>query len=177
MMRWYVVYGLAYTEKRIIRQLNRFFPNTNFIYPKQKVDIIQSGSIKEILKPLFPNYMMIECDLDEDQGLLTKIIGKTQIVSVLKADKEPYPLSEDEIQKINDLINKKIYLSRNNLKGQTIYIKKGPHANLSGLCIDLIEEKNEIVIELKINDIKLVSNVKIDDCLLMDNNYYYEECE
>ena len=127
----------AYSLEDKVRQI---------LVPRQKVIEIKNGKKVETERKLFPGYILIEADLDDEKTW--QIIRNTpKVAGVISSGRRPLPLSEEEIERILSQIREAEEQPVTELefeKDETVQIIDGPFTGFTGQIEEINYQKQTL---------------------------------
>lgn len=152
---WYVLRVQSGKEDRIERTLNRMKEQHEEIYeivtPKEKVTEIKAGKREVIDKKIYPGYIFIKMQLNDEIWYQIKMIDG--IGDFVGTDK-PTPLSETDVNRVFNLVKKasdeQPALNVTFNKGDIVRVKGGPFENFEGTVEEINMKKGTIKVSMVI---------------------------
>ena len=149
-MPWYAVHTKSRHEYKahaglMQKHLTSFLPEME-VWSKRK------DRKKKISTPMFPGYIFVEANLDNETKLtILKTFGVVRILGK-KENAEPIPVPDDKIQAIQRLLEKKveIFTMQYPKAGETAKIVDGPFAGIEGTVVKADPEKELFVISIEL---------------------------
>ncbi len=156
--RWYVVHTYSGYENKVRSNLGSVVASRGMedrilevVIPMEDVVEFKGGKKVVVQKKVFPGYLLVRCDLDDDTwGAIRNTPGVTGFVG---PGTKPTPLSRREVENILQVkpegVETPAKRSRPRLEyevGETVRVKEGPFADFSGQ----IDEINEDQLKLKV---------------------------
>jgi transcriptional antiterminator NusG len=156
--RWYVVHTYSGYENKVRSNLSNVVASRGMedrvfevVIPMEDVVEFKGGKKVTVQKKVFPGYLLVRCDLDDDSwGAIRNTPGVTGFVG---PGTKPTPLSRREVENIlqvkADGVEAPGKRSRPRLEyevDETVRVKEGPFADFSGQ----IAEINEDQLKLKV---------------------------
>jgi transcriptional antiterminator NusG len=156
--RWYVVHTYSGYENKVRSNLGSVVASRNMedrvfevAIPMEDVVEFKGGKKVVVSKKVFPGYLLVRCDLDDDTwGAIRNTPGVTGFVG---PGTKPTPLSRREVESILQVkvegVEAPAKRSRPRLEyevDETVRVKEGPFADFSGQ----IAEINEDQLKLKV---------------------------
>jgi transcriptional antiterminator NusG len=152
-MKWYVLHTYAGQEDAVrealeqrIRAYSLQDKVRQVLVPRQKVIEIRDGKRVETERKLFPGYILIEADLDDERTW--QIIRTTpRVAGVISAGRRPMPLTDEEVQRIFDQIREAEEKPVTELefeRGETVQIIDGPFTGFVGQIEDINYQKQTL---------------------------------
>jgi transcription termination/antitermination protein NusG len=157
--RWYVVHTYSGYENKVRSNMGNVVASRGIedrvfevVIPMEDVDEFKGGKKVTVQKKVFPGYLLVRCDLDDDTwGAIRNTPGVTGFVG---PGTKPTPLSRREVEnilqvKVEGTAGAAPKRSRARLEyevNETVRVKEGPFADFSGQ----ISEINEDQLKLKV---------------------------
>ena len=156
--RWYVVHTYSGYENKVSSNLKNVVASRGMedrvfevVIPMEDVVEFKAGKKVTVQKKVFPGYLLVRCDLDDDTwGAVRNTPGVTGFVG---PGTKPVPLSRREVESILQVkaegAETPAKRSRPRLEyevDETVRVKEGPFADFSGQ----IAEINEDQLKLKV---------------------------
>jgi transcriptional antiterminator NusG len=157
--RWYVVHTYSGYENKVRSNMGNVVASRcledrvfEVVIPMEDVDEFKGGKKVTVQKKVFPGYLLVRCDLDDDTwGAIRNTPGVTGFVG---PGTKPTPLSRREVEnilqvKVEGVPGAAPKQRRARLEyevNETVRVKEGPFADFSGQ----ISEINEDQLKLKV---------------------------
>ena len=157
--RWYVVHTYSGYENKVRSNMGNVVASRGLedrvfevVIPMEDVDEFKGGKKVTVQKKVFPGYLLVRCDLDDDTwGAVRNTPGVTGFVG---PGTKPTPLSRREVEnilqvKVEGVPGGAPKRTRARLEyevNETVRVKEGPFADFSGQ----ISEINEDQLKLKV---------------------------
>src|SRR5580692_3657748 len=157
--RWYVVHTYSGYENKVRSNMGNVVASRGLeervfevVIPMEDVDEFKCGKKVTVQKKVFPGYLLVRCDLDDDTwGAIRNTPGVTGFVG---PGTKPTPLSRREVENILQVKQeggpggapKRTRARLEYEVNETVRVKEGPFADFSGQ----ISEINEDQLKLKV---------------------------
>ena len=150
---WYAMFVKSGSEERIKRDLSkRFDENLEFFVPKKLMKERKGGKWHNVIRPLFPGYILIHGDVTPESYYLLKEV--IDIYFILKDGYRPLQISDSEMQPILHLMN----LSNDDIigpsdiimEGDEIFVQSGPLKTFEGRIVSVNHRKGRAKIRFLI---------------------------
>ncbi len=157
--RWYVVHTYSGYENKVRSNMGNVVASRGIedrvfevVIPMEDVDEFKGGKKVTVQKKVFPGYLLVRCDLDDDTwGAIRNTPGVTGFVG---PGTKPTPLSRREVENILQVkveggpggAPKRTWARLEYEVNETVRVKEGPFADFSGQ----ISEINEDQLKLKV---------------------------
>lgn len=151
--RWYVLHTYSGQEELVkdaieqrVKAYNLEDHVSQILVPRQKVIEIKDGKRVETERKLFPGYILIEADLEDEQTW--QIIRSTpKVAGVISAGRRPLPLTEEEIERIFSQIREAEEQPVTELefeKNEAVQIIDGPFTGFTGQIEEINYQKQTL---------------------------------
>lgn len=139
--KWYAVQTLTNYENKVKQKIDMIIQNgayKNLILraevPTQKETVRQNGKIKEVEKKILPSYVLVKMVMTRDTWYVIRNIKG--VVGYVGPDRQPVPLSNEELRRIfiYDMENYGLFNVNDN-----VLVKDGPFTG----CIGTVKELNK----------------------------------
>ncbi|MEW6743040.1 MAG: transcription termination/antitermination protein NusG [Planctomycetota bacterium] len=150
--QWYVIRVATNREERVrdnllVRVKARGLEDriTNVLVPTETVSEIKGGKKRVVQRKIFPGYIMLEMELDEETWFAVK--ETPGIGDFVGSDQNPVPMEPHEVEKVlggMQSTEEKPRLKINFDVGDKVKIKEGPFENFNGV-VDAVNPAKGIV--------------------------------
>ncbi|MBD3267458.1 transcription termination/antitermination factor NusG [bacterium] len=157
-LKWYVVHTYSGFENKVketiestVRMEGVQDKITQILIPTEEVVEIRDGKKSVSTQKIFPGYIIVEMDYDDDTWALVK--NTPGVTGFVGTGRVPVPLSEDEVANIQshmlsteDKPRPKIIFE----VGETVKVIEGPFFNFTGYVADINEERGRLKVMVDI---------------------------
>jgi len=157
MHKWYVVQVFTAQEKRVKKALEEFRDSSGMtdlihevLLPTENVMEVKKGEHKISEKRIWPGYVLIKMDLNDDSWQYVK--STTGVIDFLGGDK-PTALSDHEVEEIlRDLEAKKrgVVQKHKYEIGNRVKINDGVFVNFIGTVTEVFQDKGRLSVMVSI---------------------------
>ena len=155
--RWFVIHSYAGYENKVKTNLESRIASMNMeeriyevVIPMEEVVEIKNGKKVVVQKKVFPGYLMVRIDLNDDSWYVVR--NTPGVTGFVGSGAKPTPLSRREVENI--LVTKidgeePIRKSKPRMEhevGESVRVKEGPFADFTGT----IAEINDVQLKLKV---------------------------
>jgi len=156
MKAWYAVHTYSGHENKVKTNIERRSESlglkdriARILVPVEEETRNRNGRRTTIKRKVFPGYVLIEMELDDQTWYLVKnTIGVTGFVS---SGNKPVPLQNHEVQNILDsLVEGRAQLRPQWQKGEVIRVTTGPFADFNGTIEEVNIDKQKIKVLISI---------------------------
>ena len=167
-MSWHVMFVETGYEDDVCFYINKIVPymfedvKFNFLVPKRKIYEKKQGVKREVIKKLFPGYVLV--DTDEILNFYIRARGKSHIIRFLTNNHNFLEVEEHEIVKILELSNDDglIDISKGLIVDEKIKVMEGPLTDKEGIIRKLDKRKGRAKVEFAINGHKWMIDLGVD---------------
>jgi transcriptional antiterminator NusG len=122
------------------------------IIPTERLTEIKGGKRTVVEKKLFPGYIMIQMDMNEESWIAIRQIPG---VGDFLGTTDPTPLPEHEAQKLLTSSSQAVEAAKPQVrvefhKGDTVRVKEGPFENFEGQVEEISEQKGLVTVAMTI---------------------------
>src|SRR5437763_950354 len=155
--QWFVVHTYAGYENKVKNNLMSRIASMNMeerifevVIPMEDVAEFKNGKRVVVQKKVFPGYLLVRCDLDDDSWYVVR--NTPGVTGFVGLGARPTPLSRKEVESILQVKvegvegAKKTRPRLDYESGETVRVKEGPFADFTGT----ISEINEDQMKLKV---------------------------
>ena len=160
--RWYVIHSYAGYENKVKSNIGSMIASLNLeekvfevVIPMEEVIEFKNGKKQVVQKKLFPGYLLLRADLDEDTWF--HIRNTPGVTGFAGPGAKPLPLSRREVENIlrveeegPETAPKKTKPSIGFEVGETVRVKEGPFADFTGQIIELNEDQLRVKVAVNI---------------------------
>lgn len=151
--RWYVVHTQSGYEKKVKQNLEARIASMGMeerihecVIPMEDVTEFKNGKKVVVQKKVFPGYLLVRCDLDDDAWYVVR--NTPGIVNFVGHGGKPTPLSRREVetflgvkQEGKDQPAKQRKAKLDYELGETVRVREGPFADFSGEIVEINEDQ------------------------------------
>jgi transcription termination/antitermination protein NusG len=155
--RWFVIHSYAGYENKVKTNLESRIASMNMeeriyevVIPMEDVVEIKNGKKVVVQKKVFPGYLMVRIDLNDDSWYVVR--NTPGVTGFVGSGAKPTPLSRKEVENI--LVTKidgeePVRKSKPRMEyevGESVRVKEGPFADFTGTIADI----NDVQLKLKV---------------------------
>ncbi|MNK55569.1 hypothetical protein D3C87_745820 [compost metagenome] len=153
--KWYVVNTYSGYESKVKENILRRAESmglTDKIFhvevPEETVVEIKEGKRQEKPRKVFPGYVLVEMEMDEDSWHVVR--NTPGVTSFVGSATKPTPLSDREVRKIFKRAATKTRVAIDLHVGEHVKVIGGPFADFSGDIIEINPEKGKLKVSVSI---------------------------
>jgi len=161
--RWYVVHTYSGYENKVRSNMGNVVASRGIedrvfevVIPMEDVDEFKGGKKITVQKKVFPGYLLVRCDLDDDTwGAIRNTPGVTGFVG---PGTKPTPLSRREVENILQVKVEGVQGAPTKRRtprleyevNETVRVKEGPFADFSGQVAEINEDQLKLKVLVNI---------------------------
>jgi transcription termination/antitermination protein NusG len=155
---WYVVHTYSGFESRAKLSLEERVRNENvsdkfgnIVVPHEKVVEVVRGEKKTSQKKVYPGYILVQCDLDDETWHVVK--GTPKITGFVGDSRKPVPLTQEEIDNLLKQMQGEGHKHRPSVtfeQGDPVKVIDGPFAEFNGTVDEVKPDKGKLRVLISI---------------------------
>ena len=154
--RWYAVHTYSGHENKVKTNIERRAASMNLndrigriLVPTEQEIRTRGGKKQEVQRKVFPGYVLIEMELDDQSWYLVK--STTGVTGFVTSGNKPVPLQDDEVQVLLEAIESpdrrpKVRWS----KEDVVRVTAGPFADFTGKIEEINVQKEKLKVLISI---------------------------
>jgi transcription termination/antitermination protein NusG len=156
--RWYVIHVYSGFEKKVASAIREQAEQKGLVehfdeilVPTEEVVEVKRGAKVNSERKIFPGYVLIHMDLDDETWHLVKNTAK--VTGFLGGRGRPLPISDAEAARIMRQIQEGIERPKPSITfeiGEQVRVSDGPFTSFNGVVEDVDEEKSRIKVAVSI---------------------------
>ena len=160
--KWFVVHTQSGYEKKVKQNLEARISSMNMeerihevVIPMEDVIEFKNGKKVIVQKKVFPGYLLVRCDLDDDSWYVIR--NTPGVTGFVGAGSKPSPLSKPDVDKFllvpTDAEEVAAKRGKPRLEyeiGETVRVREGPFADFSGEIIEINEDQLKLKVLVNI---------------------------
>ena len=136
-----------------LSELEEFLKTNMVLVPKEKIEEIKNGKKRETERKIFPGYLLINMDYNDEIGLLVRKTPKvTGFVGVAR-DSKPVPISKREVDGILNQIKQSKEQVKHRVEfevGERVHIIDGPFVDFNAIIEEVYYAKMKLRVNVQI---------------------------
>ncbi len=154
--KWYVVHTYSSYEQKVKANLERRIISMNMedkifkvVIPTEDILEIKGGRKNITKKRVFPGYIFVQMDLDEDSWYVVR--NTPGVTGFVGSGVKPIALSDEEVSRILEKIRTEKPKPKTKFsEGETIKVVSGPLADFTGtVCeVNLDQQKLKVLVSI-----------------------------
>lgn len=160
---WYVLRTKTGHEDRVRSQLENNIGCLSVLLPKAEVMVTRNGRRKKFLKPIFPGYIFVEIELNDN--FRYEIKNTPGVINFISSGNDPIPVHENDIKYIMTLVeNEKTPIFETTFEvGDAAQIVSGPFMGASGVISEIDIKRKKIKVAIDILGKQVAIDLDYDD--------------
>ncbi len=160
--RWYVVHTQSGYEKKVKQNLEARTQSMNMegrihevVIPMEDVIEFKNGKKVVVQKKVFPGYLLVRCDLDDDSWYVIR--NTPGVTGFVGQGTKPSPLPRKDVESFLQVKveneEQQIRRSRPRLEyemSETVRVREGPFADFSGEIVEINEDQLKVKVLVNI---------------------------
>jgi transcriptional antiterminator NusG len=160
--RWYVVHTQSGNEKKVKQNLEARTSSMNMeerihevVIPMEDVVDFKGGKKVVVQKKMFPGYLLVRCDLDDDSWYVIR--NTPGVTGFVGQGTKPSPLPRRDVETFlqvkpegEEPLAKKGRPRLEYEQGETVRVKEGPFADFSGEVVEINEDQLKVKVLVNI---------------------------
>jgi transcriptional antiterminator NusG len=159
--RWYVVHTQSGYEKKVKQNLEARTSSMNMeerihevVIPMEDVVEFKNGKKVVVQKKMFPGYLLVRCDLDDDSWYVIR--NTPGVTGFVGQGAKPSPLPRRDVESFlqvkpeGEEAPKRGKPRLEYESGETVRVKEGPFADFSGEIIEINEDQLKVKVLVNI---------------------------
>lgn len=156
--KWYVVHTYSGFENRAKQNLEERIKNlgkgdyfSNILVPTETVVELVKGKKKTSQRKIFPGYILVQMELNEDTWHIVKDTPK--ITGFAGDSTKPLPISEKEVEEIMSTMKEGVSKAKSKVSfnaGDSVRVIDGPFVNFIGTIEEVKLEKRKLKVLVSI---------------------------
>ena len=160
--QWFVVHTQSGYEKKVKQNLEARISSMNMeerihevVIPMEDVIEFKNGKKVVVQKKVFPGYLLVRCDLDDDSWYVIR--NTPGVTGFVGAGSKPSPLSRRDVEKFLLVVtgDEEVAAKRGKPRleyetGETVRVREGPFADFSGEIIEINEDQLKLKVLVNI---------------------------
>lgn len=164
---WYIIHTFSGHENKVLGAIEKTvkskFPASvgDIKIPMEDVVEMRSGKKRNVKKKIFPGYLLIELDLDNEECDWKQVISKIRTINgvtgFLGSDKKemPKPITTEDakniLMKMGEIKTRDVVVPKVSFTyGETVKVVDGPFSNFNGTVEDINHDKGKVKVTVEI---------------------------
>lgn len=133
--------------------LEDFLKTNVVLVPKEKIEEIKNGKKREAERKIFPGYVLINMDYNDDIGLLIRKTPKVAGFVGVARDSKPVPISQREVDSILSQIKQSKEKAKHRVEfevGERVHVIDGPFIDFNAIIEEVYYTKMKLRVNVQI---------------------------
>lgn len=123
------------------------------LVPKEKIEEIKNGKKREAERKIFPGYVLIRMEYNDENGLLIRKTPKVAGFVGVAKDSKPVPISQKEVDSILRQVEQSKEKAKHKVEfevGEKIRVIDGPFIDFNAIIDEVIYHKTKLRVNVQI---------------------------
>ena len=157
-LQWYVLRVASGHEDRVRRQLEARVKAKGFeeripriLVPIETVTEMRGGKRRNVKRKLYPGYVLVEVDLDEEARILIR--ETPGVGDFIGSHGKPEPMGAEEVDRLLGQVTKETEKPKLKIEfneGDNVKIKEGPFENYDGVITEVDAKKGAVKVIINV---------------------------
>src|SRR5579885_3360625 len=159
--KWFVVHTQSGYEKKVKQNLEARISSMNMegkihevVIPMEDVIEFKNGKKVVVQKKVFPGYLLVRCDLDDDSWYVIR--NTPGVTGFVGAGSKPTPLSRKEVETFLQVARPGVEQVKKSRPaavyeiGESVRVREGPFADFTGTIAEIDEARLKLTVLVNI---------------------------
>ncbi len=145
---WYILHSYAGMESKVQENIMRRVEAHHFeervsqvLVPKEKRHEFQKGRRVEVEKIIFPSYVFVEMELDEETWSVVR--HTPGVIGFVNINGHPVPMTEKEVEGVRNRVEEGMVPKFSLEVNQKVEVASGPFEGLKGIINAIYPDKDK----------------------------------
>jgi transcriptional antiterminator NusG len=134
-------------------QIEEYLKTNVVLVPKEKIEEIKNGKKREAERKIFPGYVLVRMDYNDEFGLLIRKTPKVAGFVGVAKDSKPVPISQKEVDSIVRQVEQSKEKAKHKVEfevGEKIRVIDGPFVDFNAIIEEVIYNKTKLKVNVQI---------------------------
>ena len=134
-------------------ELEEYLKAHVILVPKEKIEEIKNGKKREAERKIFPGYVLIRMEYNDENGLLIRKTPKVAGFVGVAKDSKPVPISQKEVDSILRQVEQSKEKAKHKVEfevGEKIRVIDGPFIDFNAIIDEVIYHKTKLRVNVQI---------------------------
>lgn len=134
-------------------ELEEYLRTKVVLVPKEKIEEIKNGKKREADRKIFPGYVLVRMDYNDEYGLLIRKTPKVAGFVGVAKDSKPVPISQKEVDSILNQVESSKEQAKHKVEfevGEKIRVIDGPFIDFNAIIDEVMYNKNKLRVNVQI---------------------------
>jgi transcriptional antiterminator NusG len=134
-------------------EIEEYLKKNNVLVPKEKVEEIKNGKKRETDRKIFPGYVLVNMDYNDEFGLLIRKTPKVAGFVGVAKDSKPVPISQKEIDNILNQVQQTQEKAKHKVEfevGEKVRVIDGPFVDFNAIIEEVLYNKTKLRVNVQI---------------------------
>lgn len=151
-MQWFIIHTLSGSERKVKKLLEEHVRSSGLpdkfgqiLIPMENVSRIRGGKRQIVERQLYPGYILIEMEMDEET---VRLVSSTPgVMSFLGAKLKPQSLKDEEVKRILTAVETERGTVSSEIpfkRGEAVKVAEGPFTDFTGVVEELYPSRGKL---------------------------------
>ena len=134
-------------------EIEEFLIKNSILVPKEKIEEVKNGKKRELDRKIFPGYILVRMDYNDEFGLLIRKTPKVAGFVGVAKDSKPVPISQKEIDGILDQVQQTKEKAKHKVEfevGEKVRVIDGPFIDFNAVIEEVLYDKTKVRVNVQI---------------------------
>ena len=134
-------------------EIEEFLVKNSILVPKEKIEEIKNGKKRELDRKIFPGYILVHMDYNDEFGLLIRKTPKVAGFVGVAKDSKPVPISQLEIDGILNQVQQTKEKAKHKVEfevGEKVRVIDGPFIDFNAVIEEVLYSKTKLRVNVQI---------------------------
>lgn len=134
-------------------EIEEFLKKHSVLVPKEKVEEIKNGKKREMDRKIFPGYILVNMDYNDEFGLLIRKTPKVAGFVGVAKDSKPVPISQKEVDHILNQVKQTKEKAKHKVEfevGEKVRVIDGPFVDFNASIEEVLYNKTKLRVNVQI---------------------------
>lgn len=134
-------------------ELEDYLKTKVVLVPKEKIEEIKNGKKREAERKIFPGYVLVRMDYNDEYGLLIRKTPKVAGFVGVAKDSKPVPITQKEVDSILNQVESSKEKAKHKVEfevGEKIRVIDGPFVDFNAVIEEVVYNKTKLKVNVQI---------------------------
>jgi transcription termination/antitermination protein NusG len=134
-------------------EIEEFLVKNSILVPKEKIEEVKNGKKRELDRKIFPGYILVHMDYNDEFGLLIRKTPKVAGFVGVAKDSKPVPISQQEIDGILNQVQQTKEKAKHKVEfevGENVRVIDGPFIDFNAVIEEVLYSKTKLRVNVQI---------------------------
>jgi transcriptional antiterminator NusG len=134
-------------------EMEEYLKKHSILVPKEKVEEVKNGKKREMDRKIFPGYILVNMDYNDEFGLLIRKTPKVAGFVGVAKDSKPVPISQKEVDHILNQVKQTKEKAKHKVEfevGEKVRVIDGPFIDFNASIEEVLYNKTKLRVNVQI---------------------------